>query len=68
MAARATCRKVSLFGLTDDPCRPFHYYGTPKPECTTAIPKKNDESIHWFEKEHAIYAEWQRAGVLTVYS
>lgn len=42
--------QVSLFGLTTDPCRPFHYYGAAKAECTHAIPAENDESIHWFEK------------------
>ena len=62
------CRKVSLFGLTTDPCRPFHYYGAPKPECTHAIPPENDESVHWFEKEHAIYADLEAAGKLTIYS
>ena len=62
------CRKVSLFGLTTDPCRPFHYYGAAKAECTHAIPKENDESIHWFEKEHAIYSDLERKGALTVYS
>ena len=44
------CRKVSLFGLTTDPCQPFHYYGAAKPSCTHAIPPENDESVHWFEK------------------
>ena len=62
------CRKVSLFGLTTDPCRPFHYYGAAKAECTNAIPKENDESIHWFEKEHAIYNDLERRGALTIYS
>ena len=62
------CRNVSLFGLTDDPRQPFHYYGEPKATCTKAIPTKNDEPLHWFEKEHEIYARWHRAGRLTVYS
>ena len=62
------CRNVSLFGLTDDPCQPFHYYGKPKANCTKAIPAKNDEPLHWFEKEHEIYARWHREGRLTVYS
>ena len=62
------CRKVSLFGLTTDPCRPFHYYGAPKPQCTSTIPPENDESVHWFEKEHAIYHDLERQGVLTIYS
>ena len=60
--------QVSLFGLTSDPCRPFHYYGTPKTECTSAIPPANDESVHWFEKEHEIYANLHRRGRLTIYS
>ena len=58
--------EVSLFGLTTDPCQPFHYYGSPKEKCTHEIPAENDESIHWFEKEHAIYDELQRKGALTV--
>ena len=62
------CRNVSLFGLTDDPRQPFHYYGEPKATCTKAIPTKNDEPLHWFEKEHEIYARWHREGRLTVYS
>ena len=62
------CRKVSLFGLTTDPCRPFHYYGAAKAECTHAIPKENDESLHWFEKEHAIYSDLEKRGALTIYS
>ena len=64
------CRKVSLFGLTTDPCQPFHYYGAPKAECSKGleIPKQNDESVHWFEKEHEIYENLQKEGRLTVYS
>ena len=42
--AMQLCKRVSLFGLTSDPCRPFHYYGPPKKDgCTAAIPKENDE-------------------------
>jgi hypothetical protein len=62
------CRKVSLFGLTTDPCKPFHYYGEPKPSCTEKIPPKYDESVHWFEKEHAIYRDLETKGALTIYS
>ena len=64
------CRKVSLFGLTTDPCQPFHYYGAPKTSCSQGleIPKQNDESVHWFEKEHEIYSELEKRGRLTVYS
>ena len=62
------CRKVSLFGLTTDPCRPFHYYGAPKEHCTHAIPPENDESVHWFEKEHAIYHDLEKRGAVTIYS
>ena len=62
------CRKVSLFGLTPDPCKPFHYYGEPKPSCTEKIPPKYDESVHWFEKEHAIYRDLETKGALTIYS
>jgi hypothetical protein len=62
------CRKVSLFGLTTDPCRPFHYYGPPKAKCTTEIPAANDESVHWFEKEHEIYHRLEKEGKLTIYS
>ena len=62
------CRKVSLFGLTTDNCRPFHYYGTAKAQCTSAIPKENDESVHWFEKEHEIYYDLERKGALSIYS
>ena len=68
MLAMQLCRKVSLFGLTTDPCQPFHYYGTPKAQCTHAIPAENDESVHWFEKEHAIYHELEKGGRVTVYS
>jgi hypothetical protein len=74
-AQRSTARhrialrgQVSLFGLTDDPCRPFHYYGPPKPQCTAAIPAENDEPLHWFAREHAIYRRWQREGLLQIYS
>ena len=62
------CRKVSLFGLTTDPCRPFHYYGAPKRGCTAAIPKENDEHVHWFEREHALYHEWHARGLVTIHS
>ena len=62
------CRKVSLFGLSSDPCRPFHYYGPAKPSCTLEIPKENDERVHWFEKEHELYDAWARQGNLTQYS
>ena len=62
------CRRVSLFGLSSDPCRPFHYYGEAKPSCTPEIPKENDEKVHWFEKEHELYDVWHRAGRLTQYS
>lgn len=62
------CRKVSLFGLSSDPCRPFHYYGPAKPSCTPEIPKENDERVHWFEKEHELYDVWSRQGKLTQYS
>ena len=63
-------RQVSLFGLTSDPCMPFHYYGKPPDKCTseTQIPPKNDESLHWFEKEHEMYERWAAQGKLTIYS
>lgn len=67
-AAMHTCRNVSLFGMTSEPCAPFHYYGPPKMECMLAVPKENDEHVHWFDKEHEIYAEWQRQGRLCVFS
>ena len=60
--------QVSLFGLTSDPCQPFHYYGEPKAECTHAIPKVNDESVHWFDKEHEIYRQLADRGLVTLYS
>jgi len=66
--ARLLCRRVSLFGLTTDPCRPFHYYGAPKQGCTAAIPKENDEHVHWFEREHALYHEWHARGLVTIHS
>ena len=44
--------------------RPFHYYGPKKAACTLAVPKENDEHVHWFEKEHEIYARWQQEGRL----
>ena len=59
---------MSLFGLTTDPCQPFHYYGAPKEACSLEIPAANDESVHWFEKEHAIYHDLQQQGKLTIYS
>ena len=63
-----TPTKVSLFGLSSDPCRPFHYYGPAKPSCTPEIPKENDERVHWFEKEHELYDVWSRQGKLTQFS
>ena len=62
--------QVSLFGLTTYTCQPFHYYGKPKPSCSRAleIPKENDESVHWFEKEHEIYRDLQARGKLTLFS
>jgi len=68
--AMRLCRKVSLFGLTSDPCMPFHYYGRPPKECTaeTQIPPRHDESFHWFEKEHETYGHWAASGKLTIYS
>ena len=57
-----------FFGLTSDPCRPFHYYGPSKAKCTNAVPTQNDEHVHWFEREHEIYAEWQRRGVVSLHS
>ena len=39
------CRNVSLFGLTDDPCQPFHYYGEPKATCTKAIPRSRPRTM-----------------------
>ena len=33
-----------------------------------AVPKKNDEPVHWFDKEHEIYADWARQGLLHVFS
>jgi hypothetical protein len=68
LVAMHTCRNVSLFGMTSEPCAPFHYYGPAKTECTLAVPKENDESVHWFDKEHEIYGDWQRQGRLRVYS
>ena len=70
MLALQLCRRASLFGLTTDPCQPFHYYGAPKAVCSAKleIPKQNDESVHWFEKEHEIYADLQSRGRLTVFS
>tara|TARA_B110001452_G_C15229922_1_gene426097 strand:- start:1124 stop:2566 length:1443 start_codon:yes stop_codon:yes gene_type:complete len=61
---------TQLFGLSTDPCRPFHYYGDPKPPgvCTPDIPKENDERVHWFDKEHELYEEWRLRGLLTTYS
>ena len=67
--ALQTCRSVSLFGLTSDPCYPFHYYGPSlNGKCTDAIPAENDEHVHWFAKEHEIYAQWAREGRLRQYS
>jgi hypothetical protein len=33
-----------------------------------AVPKENDEHVHWFDKEHEIYAEWEKRGWLRVFS
>lgn len=68
--AMQLCRNVSLFGLSTDPCKPFHYYGDPAENaaCKAAIPKQNDESVHWFGKEHEIYRAWEREGRLRQYS
>lgn len=68
LVALQLCSSVSLFGLTSDPCAPFHYYGPKKHGCTLAVPKENDEHVHWFEKEHEIYARWQQQGLLRIYS
>jgi hypothetical protein len=62
------CRKVSLFGLQDDPCMPFKYYSEPRAKCGAEIPKQYDEPLHWFEREHALYNQWQREGLLQVFS
>jgi len=69
LIALHACRNVSLFGLTsDDPCMPFHYYGSPPADCSGRIPKANDEHVHWFAKEHEIYRRWQREGRLRIFS
>jgi hypothetical protein len=68
VVAMQLCGNVSLFGFQSDHCQPFHYYGPPKKECTAAIPKVNDETVHWFEREHAIYRSWAEKGMVTVYS
>ena len=68
LVALQICESVSLFGLTSEPCAPFHYYGPKKTACTMAVPKENDEHVHWFEKEHEIYARWQQEGRLRIYS
>ena len=68
LVALHSCAKVSLFGLTSDPCAPFHYYGPNKTTCTLRVPKENDEPVHWFEKEHELYYEWQRQGRLQIHS
>ena len=47
---------------------PFHYYGPNKTVCTLKVPKENAEPMHWFEKEHEIYHDWQRQGRLRIYS
>ena len=76
LVALQTCRNVSLFGFTSDPCLPFHYYG-PRPKVClrsrknphkTAVPKANDEIVHWFDKEHEIYFQWQERGWLRIHS
>jgi hypothetical protein len=68
LVALQLCSSVSLFGLTSDPCAPFHYYGPKKHGCTLAVPKENDEHVHWLEKEHEISARWQQQGLLRIYS
>ena len=68
LTALHSCERVSLFGLTSDPCAPFHYYGPNKTECTLRPPAENDEVVHWFEKEHELYYEWQKQGRLRIYS
>eukprot|EP00966_Prymnesium_polylepis_P132226 3057662-Prymnesium_polylepis.2 len=68
LVALQACANVSLFGLTSDPCSPFHYYGPVRSTCTLAVPKENDEHVHWFEKEHELYQLWQQQGRLRVYS
>ena len=68
LVALQICSTVSLFGLTSEPCAPFHYYGPAKKACTMAVPKENDEHVHWFEREHEIYRRWQREGRLRIYS
>ena len=68
LVALQACANVSLFGLTSDPCQPFHYYGPEKTTCTLAVPKENDEHVHWFEKEHELYAQWAQQGRLRVFS
>ena len=66
LVALRICKDVSLFGLTSEPCA-FPYYGPKKAACTLAVPKENDD-VHWFEKEHEIYARWQQEGRLRIYS
>ena len=74
LAALQSCRNVTLFGFTSDPCLPFHYYGKRPSKCVPgrpykmAVPKENDEVVHWFDKEHELYHEWQRNGWLKVHS
>jgi len=74
LVALQSCRNVSLFGFTSDACLPFHYYGTRQAQCAVgkphkmAVPKENDEHVHWFDKEHEIYAAWERRGLLRVFS
>merc|ERR1712216_264577 len=61
--ALQACRNVSLFGFTGaPPCAPHHYYDPPPPACSATIPPRYDHPFHWFEKEHAIYADWERHG------
>ena len=68
------CANVSLYGFTSDACLPFHYYGPRPTSCAVgkphkmAVPKQNDEPVHWFDKEHELYATWQKKGWLRVYS
>ena len=76
LVALQSCRNVSLFGFTSDPCLPFHYYGKRPAKCAEktrsgakmAVPKENDEHVHWFDREHEIYFEWERRGWLRVFS
>ena len=74
LVALEACRNVSLYGFTSDACLPFHYYGPNDGKCRGSkpgkmeVPKKNDEPVHWFDKEHEIYARWVNEGRLRVFS